>query len=105
MSNYFSKVIFDKVSIFTAIKVIISNLLWPLVVIVGLTVAFSGDFTWAMRVTIGIGIMLVLIILTLLVTLIVFPISIRTEDKKQEFYSKSSADRGKDVGEYISGWI
>lgn len=106
MSNdsYFSKNLLNKQVLVSVILTAYKNLLWPLVgiglpiVLFGLNGSHFEKAVFFIVITIG------LFIPYLILCFVIHKSSLKTKEDKDKFYSLSPVDRGKVIGDELSGW-
>ncbi|QSX28773.1 hypothetical protein JYB88_10850 [Shewanella cyperi] len=103
-SSYFSKNFLNKQVLLSAIFTAYKNLLWPLVgiglpiVIFGLNGSIFEKAFFFIAITIG------LFIPYLVLCFVVHKVSLKSKNDMEKFYSLSPKERGKVIGDELSGW-
>lgn len=103
-SSYFSKNLMNKQVLFSAIFTAYKNLLWPLVgialpiVIFGLNGSIFEKVFFFIVITIG------LFIPYLVLCFLVHKLSLKSKNDLEKFYSLDPKERGKVIGDELSGW-
>ncbi|MCL1137737.1 hypothetical protein [Shewanella pneumatophori] len=102
--SYFGEVLINirvlSFALFTALK----NLLWPMLIIGTPAIYFGFKSTWYNQ--IGLFLILTLIILVpyFVVCLIMNRFSLSSPDESEKFYNLSDKEKGKVIGDELSGW-
>ncbi|KFZ29311.1 hypothetical protein IDAT_04105 [Pseudidiomarina atlantica] len=103
-SSYFSKNLMNKQVLFSAIFTAYKNLLWPLVGIGLPIVIFGLNGSIFEKAFFFIVITIVLFIPYLVLCFLVHKLSLKSKDDLEKFYSLDPKERGKVIGDELSGW-
>jgi hypothetical protein len=102
--SYYSKNLLNKQVFFTAMFTAYKNLLWPLIGIGLPIVIFGLNGSTFKKVFFFIAITIGLFIPYFLLCFVVHEFSLKSKEDKEKFYSLTPEERGKVIGDELSGW-
>lgn len=102
--SYFSRNFLNKQVLMSALFTAYKNLLWPLVGIGLPIVIFGVNGTGIEKATFFVAISIGLFIPYFCLCFTMHKLSLKTKDDEEQFYALSPKERGKVIGDELSGW-
>lgn len=102
--SYFSRNLLNKQVLISALLTAYKNLLWPLAGIGLPIVIFGVNGTVIEKATFFVAISIALFMPYFCLCFILHKFSLKTKDDEEQFYALSPKERGKVIGDELSGW-